>query len=354
MKIIPIKGLSIKEPIICPVRAYKLSDFVTLDDDHKDNNWIDKFIFVNRDMLPELIENKVDVKNALNKFKDIETFVIINIRENSLTEFYDLRVALSIIYISYRMKVERKKDFFNQVSVRFGYFDENYIKSTRWDVSIGTKSVDENDFAATIPVYYTIYDEPESWRKAIYESEFLNINTSISDEIDKISAGLIVRNDMSIKLRYVFNLLYSTLRFNNLDLIIPAYATILETLLLGENEDNQRKKVSVRSACLIGDGESYKAKEYISSWVYYFYKYRNAIVHNGKHYLELALEEPVIFDHTLSLIQHLIFNIIKIISNNNIENVKKIIGYVTKNGKEDNLTNNFDYINEQLRMYYEE
>lgn len=355
MKIIPIQGLYIKEPLICPVRAYKLSDFTEVSDEkEQDKVYVDNFVFVNRGNLSIVVKNEIEVRNALTKFKDIETFAVISIRPNKLTEFYDLRVALSIIYIAFRMKVERRTEFFQQINLRYAYFDEDYITSTRWDVKIGTKSIDENDFDATIPVYYTTDDEPESWRNVIYDTKILRIDMCISDEIKKLYYGIIKRNEMSIKLRYVFNLLYSTLQFNNLDLVIPTYATILETLLLGENEDNQRKKVSVRSACLIKDGDCYKAKEYIANWVFYFYKYRNAIVHDGKNYLELSSEEIVVFDHAISLIQHLIFNIIKIIVNKNITCIKDIIEYVTDNGKTDCLENNFDYISENMTMYYEE
>jgi hypothetical protein len=359
MKIIPIQGLKIDDIIIIPVRVYKLSELLKAFEGkeiekQEDTVYIDKFTFVNRNNLSIIIKNEIEEDNILNKFKDTKTFVAIDIRPNKFTEFYDLRVSLSMIYIAYRMKLERKNEFFKQILTTHGYFTENYIISTRWDIKIGTKPIDENDFDGSLPVYYTMDDMPDSWKMIHRGREYLDINTDISNEIKKLYAGIIKRNEMAAKLRAALNLLYTTLNFNNLDVIIPIYATILETLLLNKNEDNQRRKVSVRSACLIKDNANYKAKEYIANWIYHFYEYRNSIVHDGKSYVELQIDESVTFDNTISLIQHIIFNIIKIIVTKEIDCIKDITDIVDINGKNDNLTNNFDYITKKLIMYYEE
>lgn len=45
------------------------------------------------------------------------------------------------------------------------------------------------------------------------------------------------------------------------------YATILETLLLGADESNQRKKASVRAACLVCDELSFSRKRFVANQV---------------------------------------------------------------------------------------
>lgn len=71
-------------------------------------------------------------------------------------------------------------------------------------------------------------------------------------------------------------------------------ATIFETLLLSDKESNQRKKVAVRAACLIADGQGHRRIQFIANRIYQFYGYRNALVHDGKNLLELDDGEVIV------------------------------------------------------------
>ena len=97
-----------------------------------------------------------------------------------------------------------------------------------------------------------------------------------------------------------------------------------------------------------------KEKEYISNWIYSFYKYRNAIVHDGKSFIELEQEDISIFNHILSLIQHYIFILLDTIIDNDIKSIDDIINIVKKNIINDKLKNGFDYITNDRIMFYEE
>lgn len=361
MKVIPIQGMYIRKNINVVVQAFSeqmlfnMLEFKGNKKAEKNKCYIDEFTFVDKNNLMSKIKDIHEVNQILNKFEGTQTFAIINTRLNKYEEFYDLKVALSIIYIAQRWKIENKYSFFRQLTVSHGYFTENGIESTRWDVSIGEKAVDKNDYDLTIPVYYTIDDMEDSWRNIRYEYKYMRIEEDISDEINKISLCIVKQNKFSNKLRSALYLLFNTLKFENKDLVIIMYATILETLLLSENEDNQRKKVSVRAACLIKDLGKYEEKEYIANWVYYFYKYRNAIVHEGKSFIELQSDDEfIVFNHSLVLIQHLIFNLIKVFVETDINSIEDIRNIVVNNKKNDKLNNGFDYISEKMNFNYEE
>lgn len=362
MKVIPIQGLNIKGNIGVVVQVFNermliqalgISELGNVNVDNK--YYIDEFTFVDRSNLVSKIKDSKEVEKILIKFKETKTFAIINTRLNKYTEFYDLKVALSIIYIAKRCRTESENDFLNILGVNYGYFTSSGIKSTKWHVSIGEKNIDENDFDLTIPVYYTIDDMPESWSIPKHMNESMSVQEDISYEINKISLSIVKSNEISDKLRSSLYLLFNTLKFENIDLVIIMYSTILETLLLAKNEDNQRKKVSIRSACLIKNLGNYQEKEYIASWVYDFYKYRNSIVHDGKSFIELQQgDEFVVFNHSLTLIQHLIFNLIKIFVDMEINSIQHIKSIVENNKEIDKLNNAFDYISKNITLNYEE
>lgn len=360
MKIIPLEGLKIDQSTDVLVQAYSYKFLAeafnwTLNEDEKEEIYTDYIAFCRKDKLKYKKISARDIKNIFDKFPKAESFAIMNTRFNKYSEFYDLKVAISIMYLANRMKTETETDFFKQIYLRSGYHTKKGVTLTNCHLSIGTKGVDENDYDLTIPVYYTMDEDIESWRTPTHYHNFLNISEDIKNEVDEISLAIIKPNKMSTKLRSALYLVFNTLKFDNIDLVVIMYSTILETLLLSDNEDTQRKKVSVRAACLISNSEKKERKEYIAYWVNYFYKYRNAIVHDGKSFINLQQgSEFVIFDHTLSLIQHLIFNIIKIIIKEDISDISDIKTIVKSNINIDGLENGFDYIGENMTLNYEE
>lgn len=360
MKVIPIQGLKIINNITVVVKVFndKMLEKILGIKNPKgvSHIYIDDITFVNRKNLKSKIVDEQEIENILNKFTGTETFAIMETRFNRYSEFYNLKLALSIIYLAYRKHNEIPNGLNNEfgLGVKYGYYTGNGIESTRWSIAIGIKKIDENNYDLTIPTYYTLDEELESWELPKYESNELNIKTDISTEINKISGAIVKINEMANKLKSALYLLYNTLNFNNKDLVIIMYSTILETLLLSSNESNQRKKVSVRLACLLRDMGNIKEKEYIANWIYYFYKYRNAIVHDGKSFIELEQEDISIFNHALSLIQHYIFILLDTIIDNDIKSIEDIINIVKKNIINDKLKNGFDYITNDRIMFYEE
>lgn len=370
MKVIPIQGFNINSNIEVVVRAFTHSEVCSLygivpkEPNTMENMYIDKIKFVNKENLYLYAESE-DVENIINKFQGISMFAIVDSKTNIHHELYDLKVALSMIYIAYRMKEEsdyfqkrvgtnNQSDFFKGFTPNGYFVKSGGIQSIYWDVKIGTKLIDENDFYASMPVYY-LGEKPDSWRIPEYRYQDLRISGDIQEQVNEISLTIIKNNVMSGKLISAMHELYHTLPSENMDVTIILYATILETLLLSKKEVGQREKVSVRAACLLQHQGKFQAKRYISTWIYQFYDFRNKIIHEGKSYGELIQENQVMDTWGVPLIKHVIFNIIKQIILQDITTVDQIKDMVEINKKQDELISAFDYIKEDgLNLVYEE
>ena len=360
MKIVPVQGLILNEPehLDVVIQAHTGEEIAMImqvsipNDSFKKKVFLDTVYFVKYSELRKF--SPIEYEKIIAQFPNTKTFALIECRYNKWAEIYYLKISLSIIYIAKRWKNEIDSDFFDQSRTMNAYFTRDGLKSTIWDVTLGSRELDSNDFDLTIPCYYTIDDLPDTYRLPVHRYHTLKIDSSIQTEIEKMSTVLIKNSRISSKLKSALNLLYTTFSFSNLDLIIPTYGTILETLLLENNEENQRKKVAVRAACLIQDKQSIGKKRYISNWIYYFYKYRNMIVHDGKSHLHIRVEEEVIFNNAVNLIQHVIYSLIKIYADSNIENINQVKDIVNKNKSADGFSSAFEYIDEKLCMYYEE
>lgn len=390
MRIFPIQGLLIKnrEYISVPIPGYSIAELNNIFEIRQGENLnhilAESIVFIDKKYLNKYIEESV-YKKIINESPQVDTFALANNKWNKWSEIYYLKIALSIIYISNRMSLEdlnyqahldnhasiyanleedfkmqfinfinQSHNFINKSEVMYGFFNKNVIESTICDIKIGNSPFTNNDFDLTVLSYCTLDDEPEFITKLPYQNRTLIVTEDISANILKIFNVLKEGSKISRKLNSVFNLLYSTLPHQNMDMVITTYATILETLLLSDNEDKQRKKVSVRSACLVANETSYKMKSYIATLIYHFYEYRNAIIHDGKSHIQLRLEEDVVFNRVVSLTQHLIYSVIKEIILNNITEIRDIKLLVTNNCKADNLDNGFDYISDKIEIIYVE
>ena len=79
----------------------------------------------------------------------------------------------------------------------------------------------------------------------------VEIDEPFCSVLHKIQERIHQKDLYASKLLSVFSIYYSVLRnFSNSEQECISFCTILETLLLGKDEDKQRKKVSVRAACL--------------------------------------------------------------------------------------------------------
>ncbi|ADZ84322.1 HEPN domain-containing protein [Cellulosilyticum lentocellum] len=368
MLIIPIQGIRIryKGIIRIIVRAYTAKQMATIlgiDINTTNGNdkemYLEKIDFADKSKLKLAIdlrgEDNKEADRVITKYRDCNTFALLDVHTNRYVDIFDLKVAISILYIANRWTEENTKSFFKQVMLIDAYHTNGGCRRTECAIKIGDRAFDENDFELTIPKYYTsIEDNYNSIVSPLSYLEDMSINENISDTVEKLFLRIILHDKVANSIRSALNLLYSNLTYTNLDTVIPTYATILETLLLGKNESNQRKKVAIRSACLIADSANIEKKRYIANWVYYFYELRNKIVHDGVSHVELRIEYGVIFEHTISFISHLVYNLIKLFVEEEISSLNSVKRIVKKNIKQDKLDNGFEYINENRIMYYEE
>lgn len=183
-----------------------------------------------------------------------------------------------------------------------------------------------------------------------YQSPGRSISNNILDKVYVFNLMINKGDNLGNKLKSAMRLYYEVFMiYTNMNLSIITLSTIMETLLLSKDEDNQRKKVSVRSACIICDEMEISLKTAIANAVYYFYKYRNAIVHDGKSYLDF---EEVGLNTVVENMKHIIFEIIHYYYDKQPVNISDIRQLVNKNQGLDGLTNAFDYLSVDAEEKY--
>lgn len=368
MKIVPLTGIHLFDDLIVCTHIYtedEIKKIISINNSESRNNdnskskeyYVDKFIFcTNKTLSYHIGTNESEI--VLNKFPKVETFVLFNPRINAYTELYDLKVALTEIYLANRYKNREVETIFKRIMRIYHYFDkyENLVP-VNCHIKIGTREVDDNDNDLTIPNHYTNDSYELSIRRPKFIKYDLKINNEIQDEIVKKFHFIAINTPLSKKIRSALRLLYNTLSLNDKESLIITYATIFETLLLERGEDQQRKRVSIRAACLLANGRKKGAKKYLASWIYYFYSYRNRIVHGGVSASELHREDGVAFDHTINIMHNVIIDLIELFVENKytLNDINKII---KKNKKKDKINNiyikNKGYISDRLVMYYED
>lgn len=351
----------------------------------KRDEWVYDFTFMPYDCF---INENYELINE-QEIKKCETVVVFDSMGNNSIEVYYIKIFLSMIYFSYRIDIEqkRKNQYFCELhseyaelidivqkgkmqveekclfeDIKFqnyykkyegavtknwntrGFSNGNYIEDLHWHIRLGKREMDNDDFESYLSRAYG-YDLCDSYdRRYVYKPTIQQID--ITDNMRKIAKDINrLINDGSIsgnKMKSAMRLYYEVLMiYCNMNLSIITLSTILETLLLGKDEDNQRKKVSVRAGCIVCDGLEKKWKTAIADEVYFFYNYRNAIVHDGKTYLDF---EEVELNNIVENIKHIVFEIVKFYYDEKIKNAKKIKELVKKNISSDGLENGFDYI----------
>ena len=228
---------------------------------------------------------------------------------------------------------------------------EARIEPTFWYVKLGQTAPTNDDYDMWLSRIYGTNQQDAFLKRDGLEKRDKLLGTVEIDEpfcnvLHKIQERIHQKDLYASKLLSVFSIYYSVLRnFSNSEQECISFCTILETLLLGKDEDKQRKKVSVRAACLIADGEKFEKKRFLATQIYMFYPYRNGFVHDGKSILDFEWGSYQIL---YQAIKHVIYYCIKNILYRGIQCTKEIRAIVEKNAKQDGLEKAFDYIDENI------
>lgn len=239
-----------------------------------------------------------------------------------------------------------ESDYWKNENIYEGYFNnDDKITSTCWNINLGGSPVNRDYFERFSLRYFDddCIDEYEVQYNPSFICKKLDVNQAMVEKYEDIFELIYSGKETYRKIQAVSYLYFDILNlYRNSNLSVMTMATILETLLLKKNESNQRKKASVRAACIVADNMAVKRKNYVANGVYVFYEYRNGIVHDGKSYMAFTSEYA--FDNLMSKIKNLIFCIIRFYIDNKIETIDELKQIVQKNVTKDHLNNAFDYI----------
>lgn len=285
-------------------------------------------ITVNIKFIPYNIFVKKNIINfIINKQNIVNCDIVVaikNYRHNTL-EIYLIKIAISILYFAYRMRsselriMEKEAEKRKEIEVYFDgitkknilemykksnnddYFDNynlngfkgenNIIHYNYWYIYLGKNELNNDNFERWITRGYgsnllNDYQQKQGIEQLRnYSGVEICVNDNLKDKIQLILSKINKDDEYSRKLVSSFRLYYDLIcGYQSPEQADISLCTIFEILLLGKDEDNQRKKVSARAACIIEDKGLLERKKFIANQVYYFYKCRNAIIHDGKKY----------------------------------------------------------------------
>lgn len=306
---------------------------------------------------------KNDIIN-INEINVCDTIAAYNTKLHNTLEVVKIKEIISLFFFAYRLKetdkFEKDKEYkigneFLDTYILNGFWnDKREIKGLVWDVSLGNIKISKENFDAYLTRGFckNLNLEYTMQYKFYPKNIILNVDELLIEKTNIILSKIKLDDEYSKKLKSVLRIYYDVLNGYSLENTIIIYSTILEVLLLDKDESNQRKKVSVRGSCIIFNEEKKEKKEFLADIIYYFYTYRNAIVHDGKAYFELDDNEGMI-NIILNYIKHIIYFIVKYIVENNIKNISEIKNIVKSNCNKDSLSNAFDYIKyDKFQMLY--
>lgn len=303
---------------------------------------------------------------------ECDTVAIIHSLNHTSIEVNLVKTAISILYFANRMNLSReyisKCECFGESESSYHYF-KNYeidgfytsdgIESCNWFVKIGKKSFDSDDFDRFMTSGYGTSLDGEYQRKARFNNrldrtKYIQVTKELVDNICRITAKLEKNDEISKKLFSAFKLYLEILcGFLNTNHSIADMCTIFEVLLLKSDEDNQRKKVAVRAACLIADKMYFNKKRFIANQIYYFYKYRNKLIHDGDDSFVMDAQQEIIFNRIFSSMKTVIYSVISKLIELDVPSINEIKDNIVKSNVdmdssflsgENHKNNAFDYI----------
>ena len=217
---------------------------------------------------------------------------------NNSQEIYYIKVFFSALYFSNRMTIEseRKHMFLEEVKERYmpfilkaekqsnliddiiediekhyqkianpftknlsldGFWSIDSIIRDSWYIKLGESEMSSDDFERYLTRGYgdDLLDSYDKRFIFVPHTTYIYVNASTKEYVKRINELICSESYFGHKIKSVMRLYYEVFQIHcNTNMTIITLSTILETLLLGKDEDNQRKKVSVRAACIIFDG----------------------------------------------------------------------------------------------------
>jgi hypothetical protein len=125
--------------------------------------------------------------------------------------------------------------------------------------------------------------------------------------------------------------------------------------LTEDNEQNIRKKISVRAACLISSNDSLKQINYFANWINYFYKIRCDIVHNAYSFVEADSVDERYMGKALLIVKYSIPAIIESLVSHDIKSFSALKTYIESVKCQHGVSNAFDFITDDgLELFFED
>lgn len=298
----------------------------------------------------------------LEDLTECDLIAVIGMCNNNTLEIQLLKISITILYFAERFKQSSKRiknfhklfspiedyhDYFANYTLFDGYYTKDSIYMTSWYIGIGKQALHEDNFERwTTRIYGEALADSYDRRAGIPRLGIpcIDVDNILIDFVENILQKVNSDCEYGKKLKSALRLYYEVLcDFKNPDYTVITYCTIFETLLLKHDEDSQRKKVAARAACITCDNLDFKYKRFVADQVYHFYKYRNAIIHDGEGLLDF--DNEMLFNRTLYGIKNIVFCIIKYIVMNKINTHSNLMDIVEKNVHDDGLERGFDYIN---------
>lgn len=368
-KCVPIHGIEINKEIDIPIE---------IDDKRYSGKFVNLVRLVKYDEYLNMASKFIN-NDSINK---CDLIAIFTTQSHNTMEIQNIKIILSAIYFADRMSNTSKlkenfihhfKEFFCGKGINekdaieiiekiyendeneyfsnyhnWGYFDnDDEIRPLYWYISLGNMKVTNDNFDKhlTRGFSYELVDEysrQTSFNNYKYTID-IDVNNTFVEKMETIVSRLNKDDEYSQKIKSALRLYYNVLYEGDIEQSILIYASILETLLLKRNETKgQKNKVANRCACIVANNKAKEKKEFIANHVTYFYGYRNAIIHEGKSYLEI--DNEVILSNIMCSIRHLIYFIIKYVVEQNIKEIKEIKKLVEINMKEDAIDDDKGYI----------
>ena len=286
----------------------------------------------------KIIPREKCITEITEAFKNATAFIEITEIRNNFMMYDILKEVIAIIFLSHSFSVNSNDDeeddnhFFRLITTKMNYFT----------TKIGSEIMD-TDFSNRIPYFKFSGKE--------YQNSLIHISLFLTDDINDIIGGakksslyffkkiityLSIESELNKKIRnslvFIFEFIY-----NKIDTTLFLYSClILEILLLKDDEEGKKSKVSNRATSLIFKDLDIKLKKDLALKIQKLYKRRSEIVHEGKKYIDFYDEIEYGITFEINFAKNLFIRLIEIIIMENIKSVDDVIDLANLQYNRDN------------------